>query len=309
MVRAQITRGAQTESVKVVYKCFASFVRSTEHNNFHTKKRKKMTNLTPRCFAANNDTIYFLARADDNTTQGLLVLAKSDPYPASIQKAKWSLVSTSNDAMFSTWYNTTYETGDLACNVNDDGVFTFTGQYNGTGRESYRYFTNNSVGEWSTVSLWPSDFFLTPLWSNSTTPDPFILFTPLGLPPDDDNNNNTNFMPTQGKNSTPLMAQFRFEAENNISTVDNSTLRIGFGSFSDAGWWYRYSTSHLVSLFISIDSTKETRSDKHLLRKDALGSRLFASAVFILTLSIFDIRVRPMALCGVSDTETRAYGC
>ncbi|KAF9207689.1 hypothetical protein BGZ59_011008 [Podila verticillata] len=28
----------------------------------------------------------------------------------------------------STWYNTTYDTGDLVCNVNGDGVFTFTGQ-------------------------------------------------------------------------------------------------------------------------------------------------------------------------------------
>ncbi|KAF9377305.1 hypothetical protein CPC16_011894 [Podila verticillata] len=178
-----------------------------------------------------------------NTTQGLVVLAKSDPYPASIQEAVWSLVSASNDTIFSTWYNTTYETGDLACNVNDDGVFTFTGQYNGTGRESYRYFTNNSVGEWSAVNLWPGDFFLTPLWSNSTTPDPFILFTPLGLPPD---NNNTDFMPTEGKDSTPFMAQFRFEAENNVSTVDNTTLRIGFGSNVSAEWWYRYSTSYLT---------------------------------------------------------------
>ncbi|KAI9232030.1 MAG: hypothetical protein BYD32DRAFT_429386 [Podila humilis] len=242
------------------------------------QEKKKMSSLIPRCFAANNDTLYFLARADVNTTQGLVVLAKSDPYPASIQEAVWSLVSASNDTIFSTWYNTTYETGDLACNVNDDGVFTFTGQYNGTGRESYRYFTNNSVGEWSAVNLWPGDFFLTPLWSNSTTPDPFILFTPLGLPPD---NNNTDFMPTEGKDSTPFMAQFRFEAENNVSTVDNTTLRIGFGSNVSAEWWYRYSTSYLVCLLISIDSTKKTRSDKHLLRKDALRSRHLASAVFI----------------------------
>lgn len=214
-----------------------------------------MSNLIPRCFAANNDTLYFLARADDKTKQGLVVLAKSDSYPASMQAAKWSLVSVSNSSIFSTWYNSTYETGDLTCNVNDDGVFTFTGQYNGTGRESYRYYINTAASGWSAVSLWPSDFFLTPLWTNATSPDPFVLFTPPELPPD---NNNTEFEPTQGKYSTPLMAQFRFEAEKNASIVDNSTLRIGFGSDNPAGWWYRYSTSHLVSLFISIVHKKNS---------------------------------------------------
>lgn len=90
---------------------------------------------------------------------------KSDPYPTSIQKARWTVVSTSISTMFANRYNSIYESDDLFCTVDDNEVFMFIGQYNGTGRESYRFdpltakgsyydtFRKNSTGEWDRLSL------------------------------------------------------------------------------------------------------------------------------------------------------------
>ncbi|KAF9331000.1 hypothetical protein BG006_006093 [Podila minutissima] len=102
-----------------------------------------MGKLIPRCFAANSDTVYFLARAvstNDKTGPEMVALVKSDPYPASIQEAKWTVVNNTTSRFFSSWYNRYYMSGDLSCTVDDNGVFIFTGQYSSNGaRSSYRY--------------------------------------------------------------------------------------------------------------------------------------------------------------------------
>lgn len=94
-------------------------------------KTKQMGKLVPRCFAANSDTLYFLARAvrtNDKTQQELVALVKSDPYPASIQAARWTVVSNSSSKYFSRWYYRYTMSGDLSCTVDDNGVFMFTGR-------------------------------------------------------------------------------------------------------------------------------------------------------------------------------------
>ncbi|KAG0074985.1 hypothetical protein BGZ93_006692 [Podila epicladia] len=111
-----------------------------------------MVKLIPRCFAANNETLYFLARTTQKTKYGvheLAVLVKSDPFPASIHDAKWTVVSTYNTYNFSGLGDIFGDSGDLSCTVNDSGVFVFTGPYNGNRRRSYRYYPNNSTGECS----------------------------------------------------------------------------------------------------------------------------------------------------------------
>ncbi|KAG0356257.1 hypothetical protein BG005_004829 [Podila minutissima] len=184
-----------------------------------------MGKLIPRCFAANSDTVYFLARAvstNDKTGPEMVALVKSDPYPASIQEAKWTVVNNTTSRFFSSWYNRYYMSGDLSCTVDDNGVFIFTGQYSSSGaRNSYRYdplaprdanhktLPTNATGEW-TALITDSQYSSFPYyWGSSSDPDPFILFNANGK----NNANNTN-----NNNATTS------------TTINGTTLSVRYGS-------------------------------------------------------------------------------
>lgn len=214
-----------------------------------------MGKLIPRCFVANSDTVYFLARAvrmNDKSEQELIALVKSDPYPTSIQETRWTVVSTSSSTMFANWYNDIYESGDLSCTVDNNGVFMFIGQYNGIGRESYRFdplspkgtnydtFPKNSTGEWVRLSLSQENNLL----PYATSSDPFILFSVNGKISSD---NSTTSMPLQGSNSTQFMVQYNLQGKRNANySLDSPTIE--YVAIDSSGFTASYKIVNLVSL-------------------------------------------------------------
>lgn len=152
-----------------------------------------MVKLIPRCFAANNETVYFLARTTQKTKYGtneLAVLAKSDPYPASIHDAKRTVVSTYNTCYFSGLGDIFGDSGALMCTVDNNGVFIFTGPYYYNARRSYRFdpqapkndyfetFPKNTTGEWAALVLNSSSRDIP--WGYSSSPEPYYLFSVNG---------------------------------------------------------------------------------------------------------------------------------
>lgn len=210
-----------------------------------------MGKLLPGCFAANSDSVYFVAKAVNKTSYTssgeLVALVKSDPYPVSIQKAKWTVVSTAASRRFLDLYSHNYWPGELSCTVDDNGVFTFTGSYSGGGQVAYRYdplapidpyyeaLTKNTTGDWSplTVSI---DL---PWFSTSTKS--YTLFSVNGRYANDG-------MPSespQGSNSTQFVAEYNFKSS--VSHLDYRPS-IEYSEFNSNGYKFRYHAAIMVSL-------------------------------------------------------------
>lgn len=247
--------------------CFLLFVLSLTQLNL---LKKNMGKLIPRCFAANSDTVYFLARAvstNDKTGPEMVALVKSDPYPASIQEAKWTVVNNTTSRFFSSWYNRYYMSGDLSCTVDDNGVFIFTGQYSSSGaRNSYRYdplaprdanhktLPTNATGEW-TALITDSQYSSFPYyWGSSSDPDPFILFNANGKNNANNTNNNnaTTSVPSQGSNSTQFMLQYKFGNSRGINSVPS----IHYWTFNSSGYPQDSKHSYLVSYSVGKGGTR-----------------------------------------------------
>lgn len=187
----------------------------------------------------------------------LLGPSKSDPYPTSIQKARWTVVSTSISTMFASWYNSIYESDDLFCTVDDNEIFLFIGQYNGIGRESYRFdplaakgsyydtLRKNSTGEWDRLSL-SSDNNLFPY---ATAPDPFILFS---VNRKISNDYSTTSKPLRRSNSTQFVVQYDFPGKRNVN-YSLCSPTIEYAAFDSLGSKVNYETMNLASLLFSQD--------------------------------------------------------
>ncbi|KAG0016735.1 hypothetical protein BGZ81_011071 [Podila clonocystis] len=210
-----------------------------------------MGKLIPRCFAANSDTVYFLARAvrtNEKNGPELVALVKSDPYPVSIQEAKWTVVDNTDSRLFSYWYNRHYESGDLSCTVDDNGVFMFTGQYNNGARTSYRYDPlapkdKNTTGGWTrlfTDSQYSSYIYPS---SSSSSPDPFILFNVNGRNNTKNTNSNDTTLVPEGSNSTQFILLYKFGSSRSISSVPS----IHYWSFNSSGYTQDSRQSNLVN--------------------------------------------------------------
>ncbi|KAG0016736.1 hypothetical protein BGZ81_011072 [Podila clonocystis] len=216
-----------------------------------------MGKLIPRCFATNNDTIYFLARAvrtNDKTEQELVALVRSDPYPTSIQEARWTVVSTSTSGKFSEWYERYYGAGDLSCSVDDNGVFIFTGPYSNNERRSYRFdpqalksdyyetFPKNTTGEWAALVLsFGSRYF--PRTYNPSSPEPFLLFS---VNEASSTHNDTSTGLVQGANSKQFMVQYKFMGQKNVDYVDSSPM-IEYATIGASGYTNNYKSSNLTT--------------------------------------------------------------
>ncbi|KFH66892.1 hypothetical protein MVEG_07417 [Podila verticillata NRRL 6337] len=221
-----------------------------------------MGKLVPRCFAANSDTLYFLARAvrtDDKTQQELVALVKSDPYPASIQAARWTVVSTSSSKHFSRWYYRYTTSSDLSCTVDDNGIFMFTGPFVSDARVSFRYdplapkntyhdtSPKNATGEWITLYSTVNITTFYP-WGTSSMHEPFILFNVNGR----NHTNNTTPGLSQGSDSTQFVAQFFFDDSNTPKSIP----RIQYSAFNSSGVSNGFATSNLTTTNGTVQSLR-----------------------------------------------------
>lgn len=210
-----------------------------------------MGKLIPSCFAANSDSVYFIAKAVYtsyySSSRELVALVKSDPYPVSIQEAKWTVVSTATSKRFSDWYSYNYGSDDMSCTVDDNGVFMFAGNYSGSGQVAYRYDplaptgpyyetrTKNNTGDWSplTASIDMSWF--------STSTKSYSLFSVSGR----NANDGTPSESLQGSNSTQFVVEYNFK-----SFVSHLYYRpsIEYSEFDSNGYKIQYHTANMVSL-------------------------------------------------------------
>ncbi|KAF9411379.1 hypothetical protein BGZ94_001368 [Podila epigama] len=191
-----------------------------------------MGKLDPRCFAANSDTVYFLARGVRETDrsknpQEFVVLVKSDPYPESIKTARWTVVSTSVSSTFGVWYDRN-DSNDLVCSVNDDGVFTFTGPYNHMERQTYLYdpqarkdpsrqtTTEGTLGEWIQLRTVRATANTGIMWSTGSAPEPFALVNIK--------NNNTGNSTNQTDATSQAMFWYKFYEAYRAPTIVYSTF-------------------------------------------------------------------------------------
>ncbi|KAG0339363.1 hypothetical protein BG000_002286 [Podila horticola] len=166
-----------------------------------------MGKLVPKCIAANEESIYFVARGQNHTSINsdveLVVLAKSNPSP-DLRHTTWTVVSTAPAKMFHE-RQLAYSRKRFSCHVNKNGVFTIMAKsWEAADRTVYRTRydpsapltsgsgtlnpTNGTHGEWKSANMFP-DFELwntERTWIHSeTVPAAFIQYPSSGdkLPP------------------------------------------------------------------------------------------------------------------------------
>ncbi|KAF8948321.1 hypothetical protein BGZ52_006988 [Haplosporangium bisporale] len=209
-----------------------------------------MGKLIPSCFAANSDSVYFIAKAVNMTSYysssgELVALVKSDPYPVSIQKAKWTVVSTATSRRFSDWHSHNYGFNDMSCTVDDNGVFVFAGDYSDSGQVAYRYdpltptglyyetLTKNNTGDWSPLTVGiDSSWF-------STSTEFYSLFSVNGR----NANDGTPSESLRGSNSTQFVAEYNFKSS--MSHLDYRPS-IEYAEFDSNGYKLHYHTANMT---------------------------------------------------------------
>lgn len=83
------------------------------------------------CFAANQDTIYFImtASATEEDSPSMLVLGQSQRFPTSIEVITWTIISSTPITHFDTVPTFRPHLATYRCSVSSEGVFTFRYQY------------------------------------------------------------------------------------------------------------------------------------------------------------------------------------
>ncbi|KAF9337292.1 hypothetical protein BG006_005503 [Podila minutissima] len=83
------------------------------------------------CFAANQDTIYFImiASATEGVSPSMLVLGQSQRFPTSIEAITWTIISSTPITYFDTGPTFRPHLATYRCSVSSEGVFTFRYQY------------------------------------------------------------------------------------------------------------------------------------------------------------------------------------
>ncbi|KAG0359227.1 hypothetical protein BG005_001173 [Podila minutissima] len=83
------------------------------------------------CFAANQDTIYFImtASATEEDSPSMLVLGRSQRFPTSIEVITWTIISSTPITHFDTVPTFRPHLATYRCSVSSEGVFTFRYQY------------------------------------------------------------------------------------------------------------------------------------------------------------------------------------
>ncbi|KAG0350888.1 hypothetical protein BG005_009591 [Podila minutissima] len=99
-----------------------------------------MGRLVPKCIAANEESIYFVARGQNSSVNSdveLVVLAKSNPSP-DLRNATWTIVSTAPASQFHE-RQLAYNRQKFSCYVDKNGVFTIMAKsWEATDRTIYR---------------------------------------------------------------------------------------------------------------------------------------------------------------------------
>ncbi|KAG0086201.1 hypothetical protein BGZ92_008320 [Podila epicladia] len=109
---------------------------------------------SPLCVAANNQSVY-LAAYDKGMTDGNLVLLRSNPFPTSLESAKWELLA--KQPAREIFYNPTLNPNSYMCAATDDGAFMIlSDEYHSD--EKYGDFTGaildaSTSNEWETVKF------------------------------------------------------------------------------------------------------------------------------------------------------------
>ncbi|KAG0091306.1 hypothetical protein BGZ93_008897 [Podila epicladia] len=116
-----------------------------------------MGKLVPKCIAANEESIYFVARGQDpsvNRDEELVVLAKSNPSP-DLRNATWTVISTALASQFDERQRA-YNREKFSCYVDKNGVFTIMAKsWEATDTTIYRSRYDPKHGKWNRIDMSP----------------------------------------------------------------------------------------------------------------------------------------------------------
>ncbi|KAG0338398.1 hypothetical protein BG004_007251, partial [Podila humilis] len=109
--------------------------------------------LVPRCIAANQESVYFVARGQESAgKEELLVLVKSSPNPDLSSTPTWSVVSKSTSSLFNPKL-LNFERSYFSCFVDKNGAFTIKAKSKDTILYRARYDPAAPMGKFGTVNV------------------------------------------------------------------------------------------------------------------------------------------------------------